>query len=197
MPDEDTAKNLPTTSPDAAREAREQAREYESIFAPTTLTLDDGTTKIEVPPAPSLQMFDDEAQAELNQLYLDLESYDRHDDTLVPEQEIRDKHGNLVMTLPPSTQRGPLKEPYRKTDPETGAAALLNPPYKVRVAQIALGDDYALLRAGTIDGHRGSAADVWRVWTLQGYKVSEREKSDSKSDGSAVDSAPVPPSDTA
>lgn len=186
-----------TTNSDAPREAREQAKEYESAFAPTTLRLDDGS-EIEVPPHPSLRMLDDDALAEYEKLELELESYDRHPDVDIPEQKVYDPATKLVtMTLPPRVQPGQLKVPYRKTDPETKAVDILDPPYQVRVAQIALGEDYPLLRAGKVDGKRGSAAAVWRIWNVQGVKLAERQAADSKSAGSAVGSAPVLEADKA
>lgn len=165
------------------REAREQAKAYKSVFAPTPLTLDDGTV-IEVPPHPNLRMLDDDAQAELEQLEFELESYDRHPDIIIPAYEAKDRNGNLTgAVIPEETVRGSLKVPHRKT--VKGEPKLMTPPYTVRVAQIALGDDYAKLRAGTIDGHKGSAADVWRVWNEQGQQIARRSDADPKSDGSS------------
>ena len=71
--------------------------------------------------------------------------------------------------------------PYRKTDPDTGKSALMDPPYEVRVAQIALGDNYAVLRAGTVNGARGAARHVWAVWNAQGLDLTERQAADPKS----------------
>lgn len=191
----DKPKDLDTKAPDAAKVAREQAAEYDSIFAPTTLVLDDGE-EIEVPPHPDLRMLDDEAQAAYERLQFELESYDRHPEQPIPEQKVYDKETKqVVTTLPATTREGALKTPYRKTDPTTGEAKLLDPPYVVQVAQIALGDDYAKLRAGTIKGKKGSASLVWKVWNEQGVKLAERQAADSKSAGGAVDSAPVPPAD--
>jgi hypothetical protein len=174
---------------DAPREAREQAKEYDSPFAGGEITLDDGTV-IEVPPHPNLRMLDDDAQPKYDRLELELESYERHPDIDVPEQKIYDKSGNLVSVLPADTRPGPLKIPHRKTDAD-GNAVLLDPPYNVQVAQIALGPDYEKLRAGTIRGRRGSAVDVWRIWNEQGQKMIDRQKSDSKSDEGAGDLADV------
>lgn len=187
--------NLPTASP--AIEARDQAGEYGSVFASTTLRLDDGT-EIEIPPHPNLRMFDDEAQAEYEELEMRLETFDRHPEQNVPEQNVYDAKGNLLMTLPPSTQPGNYKVPYRKTDPNTGEVVdKLEAPYQVVVAKIALGEQqYAKLRGGTINGRPGAARDVWQIWNEQGQAAAERQKRDSKSVGSTVDGAPVPPADT-
>lgn len=178
----------------AGRQAREQAKAYDSPFAPTPLKLDDGSV-IEVPPFPQLRMLDDDAQAEFERLQFDLESYDRHPDRHIPEQKAKDRNGDEI-TLPAETVPGQLKEPFRKTDPDTGEVTLLDPPYHVRVARIALGEtDYARLRAGTINGRRGSQADVWRVWNEQGVEIAKRAAEDSKSNGSPNYLAAVPAAD--
>lgn len=161
--------------------AADQAAEYDSPFAPTPLKLDDGTV-IMVPPDPRLRLLDDDALAALDRLNLEIESYDRHPDIFIPEQKIKDSAGNEI-TLPSETRPGALKEPHRKTDPATKDSVLLDPPYTVQVAKIALGDaDYARLRAGTIDGRRGSCADIQRIWSEQGLNLAKRQAQDSKSD---------------
>lgn len=184
------------TVPNAGKEASEQAKAYGSPFAPRKLHLDGGGV-IEVPPHPNLRMFDDDALAELEALNFELESYDRHPDRVIPAQSIKDKAGN-ILELPAETIPGALKtNPHRKTDPDTKAVTVMSPPYEVRVAKIALGEeDYAKLRAGKVDGRKGSAADVWRIWNEQGLEVADRQKSDSKSDGSSVDLAAVPTPDS-
>lgn len=167
----------PTNS---GRQAREQADAYASTFAPRRIEFDDGGF-ILVPPHPNMRMLDDDAQAAVERLDFELESYDRHPDTYIPEQKVKDRGGNEI-TLPAQTVPGAVKLPYRKTDVE-GNTTLLDPPYTVQVAQIALGpDDYAKLRAATINGRRGSAADVWRVWNNQGLDIANRADVDSKSD---------------
>lgn len=170
-----------TQPTNVGRQAREQATAYTSIFAPRELVLDDGTV-IEIPPHPNLRMLDDDAQAALERLEFELESYDRHPDIYVPEQKSKDRNGDEII-LPAETKPGAVKIPYRKTDPATGEAKLLDPPYTVQVAKIALGEAaYKKLRAGKVNGRRGSAADVWRIWNNQGLDLAEREASDSKSD---------------
>jgi hypothetical protein len=176
----------------AGRQAADQAEAYNSVFSPTPLKLDDGTV-IKVPPHPNMRMFDDEAQAALERLEFELESYDRHPDIYIPEQTVKDKSGN-EMKLPAETKPGPLKLPHRKTTGET--SELLDPPYTVQVAKIALGDDYEKLRAGTIDGRKGSAANVWRIWNQQGLDIAERQAADSKSDGGTGVSADVAATDS-
>ena len=178
-------------------DATDQASEYLSIFAPRELKLDDGTV-IQVPPHPNLRMLDDDALDALDELHLMLEEeFDREDDIYIPEQKVKDRNGN-DMVLPAETKRGPLKtNPYRKTDPKTGKVEKLQPSYQVQVAMIALGEEqYAKLRAGKINGRKGSQADVWRVWNEQGSDLVRRQQTDSKSDGSVGDLAEVPPPDS-
>lgn len=194
MSDQDKLEDLATKSPEAAAQAREQAKEHGSLFAGYKLTLDDGSV-IEVPPHPNLRMFDDEAQAAYEQFELELEDCDRHPDVYIPEQTVKDRNGG-ELKLPAETRPGALKVPHRKTD-EDGKTTLLDPPYTVRVVQIALGDeDYARLRAGRINGRKGSARDVWRLWNEQGQNLVERQAEDSKSASSGVDLAPVPAPDS-
>ena len=185
-----------STTPDAGIVAAKQAAEYGGMFAMLELRLDDGGV-IEVPPHPNLRMFDDEGLAALDQLHFDLESYDRMPDVVIPAQSVKDKAGNELQ-LPAETVQGALKtNPYRKTDPVTGRVEVLNPPYEVQVARIALGEeDYGRLRAGRVNGRKGSAADVWRLWNTQANAVAERRASDSKSDGGVVDLASVSGADS-
>ena len=164
-------------------DATEQAKANKSIFAPSELKLDDGTV-IVVPPHPNLRMFEDDAQAELEALEVDIqENCDREPDIFIPEQTVKGKDGHDI-TLPAETRQGALKTPYRKNK------KVLKPPYSVQVAIIALGkEQYDKLRAGTIGGRRGSAADVWRHWNEQGTDIMERADADPKSEGSSGDLA--------
>lgn len=180
------------TQPNAGREAREQAKAYKSVFAPTPLVLDDRTV-IEVPPHPNLRMLDDDAQAALEKLEFELESYDRYPEVYIPEQKGKDRNGDEI-SLPAQIVPGAVRLPYRKTNAD-GVAELLDPPYSVQVAKIALGDDYEKLRAGKVNGKRGSAADVWRIWNEQNYNVTDRVDADPKSDAGADDLAVVPAPD--
>lgn len=182
------------TQPNAGREAREQAKAYKSPFAPTPLKLDDGTV-IEVPPHPNLRTLDDDAQAALEKLEFELESYDRYPEVYIPEQKGKDRNGDEI-ALPAQIVPGAVKMPYRKTN-DDGVADLLDPPYSVQVAQLALGDeDYAKLRAGKVKGKRGSAAHVWRIWNEQSAGIADRRDADPKSDGGADDLAAVPTPDS-
>lgn len=195
----DPLQNLPTTSPGAASEAREQAAEYDSIFAATPLVLDDGTT-IMVPPPPGTGLIDEDAQDAINELNLRLESFDRWPDVEVPEQTVYDENNNIVSVLPASTRPGVLKtRPYRRTDPQTSEVIeVLKPDVEAQQVIFVLGKQaYDKLRAATVNGVRGSQADVWRIWHKQSAQILERQKIDSKSNGRAVDSAPVLQADTA
>lgn len=172
----------PTKPANTGAIAADQAKAYDSVFAPRQLTLDDGTV-IEVPPHPNLRMLDDDALAAWDQLWFELESYDHHEVSL-PERTVKDADGT-EMVLPAETRQGALKVPYRKTDPETGKTVLMDPPYEVRVAQIALGADYETLRAGKVKGARGAARHVWALWNAQGLDLTERQAADPKSVGRA------------
>ncbi|AGT12024.1 tail assembly chaperone [Mycobacterium phage Catdawg] len=166
----DNVRNLPHTAPDAGLQAREQATNYDSVFADTPLTLNNGEV-IMVPPHPDLGMLSDEAMAEYEQLQFEMESYDREEDIFIPEQRLRSSDGHETgVVLPASTQKGDLKRPYRKD------GVLISPPHSVRVARIALGEEnYAKLRAGG-----KSAADVWRIWGSQAAELQKRQVTDSK-----------------
>lgn len=192
----DKPKDLPTKSPTAAAEAREQAELYDSIFAPTTLTFDDGSS-ISIPPHPNLRMLDDDQQSEYDQLLFDSESYDRAEDIVVAEQKVYDKDTKQVITtIPASTRRGPLLVPHRKTDAD-GNTVLIKPSWEISTVKAALGEKvYKQLRAGKIDGRPGTARDVWGIWNKQNLKVLQRADADPKSGGGAVDVAPVPEADS-
>jgi hypothetical protein len=70
-------RNLPNTAPDAAKQAREQADAYDSIFADVDLELDDGSV-VKIPPHPDLGMIDDERMEAFEELLFEVEeTYDR------------------------------------------------------------------------------------------------------------------------
>lgn len=170
-------RNLPHTPANSGGRAREQADAYDSLFADTPIELDDGPP-ILVPPHPDLSMLSDEAMEEYEELQFEMESYDREEDIIIPEQRFKDSDGNETgVVLPGSTQKGALLRPYRKE------GVLIKPPYSVRVARIALGEaEYKRL----VDGGK-SSADVWRIWGTQAAELRKRQADDSKSDGSALD----------
>lgn len=186
MPEDKKVVNLPHTSPVAGVQAREQATEYDSVFADSVIELNDGST-IHIPPHPDLGMMSDEAMELYEELQFDMESYDREEDIIIPEQRLKDSDGNETgVVLPGTVSRGALKRPYRKN------GALVKPPHTVRVAQIALGEaEYKRLVAGG-----KSAADVWRLWGTQAQELKRRQAEDSKSDGGALDLEAVSATDS-
>lgn len=185
---------MPEDKSTAPAEAREQATAYSSIFAPHKLTFDDGTT-MEIPPHPSLRMFDDERQADYDQLMFEAESYERGPDIFIPEQKVKDSAGN-ELTLPADTRPGNILVPYRRKNAD-GVIEVVKPPHEVKVVQAALGvDEYERLRGKTIDGQQAGARHVWQVWNEQGSSLVNRQVADPKSDGSSGDLADVPASDS-
>mgnify|MGYP000252262927 CR=1 FL=1 len=67
----------------------------------------------------------------------------------------------------------------------------------VRTVRAALGKEkYEQLRAGMINGRRGTPRDVWNHWNKQNLAVSKRADEDDKSSGGSVDLAPVPEADS-
>lgn len=194
--DDDKPKDLPTKPETAAADAREMAQQYDSIFEPTPLKLDDGKT-IEIPPHPNLRMLDPDEQAAYDQLLFDLKSYDREPDVEVPAQKVYDKNTNqLITTIPASTRPGPLIVPHQKTD-ENGNTVLITPSWEERTVRAALGKKkYEQLRAGTIKGRPGTPRDVWNHWNKQNLAVTKRADEDDKSSGGTVDLAPVPEADS-
>lgn len=172
-----SVRNLPHTNPKAGAQAREQGAAYDSIFQDTPIEVPDGPP-IMVPPHPDLSMLSDEAMDEYEALQFEMESYDREEDIIIPEQRLKDSDGNESgIVLPGSVQPGALKRPFRKD------GVRISPPHSVRVAQIALGEaEYARLAAAG-----KSSADVWRIWGAQATELQRRNAEDSKSDGGFVD----------
>lgn len=148
---------MPETN--AGADAREQANAYQSVFADRKLTFDDDTTMV-IPPHPNLRMLDDDALEALEAYEEEMESYDKDEDG---------RPKNL-------SSGGPFYKDGKR----------VSPPYRVRMAQIALGDDYDVLRTKTINGKKAGARDVWRAWSDQGVEIVERINQDSKSDEGAV-----------
>jgi hypothetical protein len=151
--------------PGSGVRAREQADAYDSMFSSIPLELSDGSI-LELPPHPNLGMLDDEQQEAYEELMFEMESYDREPDIIFKEQTL--PSGTIV---PQEVRRGELKTPYRKD------GALVKPPHRTRVVQVALGEKaYARL----LEGGKG-AVDVWRCWHEQMMRITERQASDSKS----------------
>lgn len=165
--------NLPTAPENAATEARAQAAEYGNPLAPTVLKFDDGGS-IEIPPHPSIGVLDDDQLAAYEAVLFYAENCDRGPDIYLPAQKVKDADGK-PMTLPAVTRPGALLQPLRKD------GELLNPPQAVRIVQAALGEDeYARLRAATINGRRGSAGMVWLIWNDQLEALAKRRAVDPK-----------------
>ncbi len=155
---------------DAGTEAREQANEYKSPFADRKLVFDDDTFMV-LPPHPNLRMLDDEALEALEAYEEEIETYDKDDDGQVK---------NLMAG-------GPFFKDGKR----------VSPPYRVRMVQIAIGEDrYEELRTKTINGQKCGARDVWRAWSDQGVEIVERINQDSKSDAGSVVLEDVSPSDS-
>jgi hypothetical protein len=171
--------NLPNVSKNAVERAREQAKEYESLFAPTTLSLNNGDN-IEIPHHPEWGMLDDDRIEAYEELLFEIESYDREPDIFCPEQTL--DNGVIV---PEETIRGKPLQPFRRTI--DGVTELVRPPHRVRIVMAALGDaEYKRL----IDGG-ASAGDVWKIWHRQGLEMGILNSQDSKSSGSNMGVAPV------
>ena len=82
-------KKLPNTASDAGSKAREQAEAYNSLLADQELELEDGSI-LKVPPHPDLGMMDDEQMEAYEELLVEVESYDREPDIVIPEQKLRE-----------------------------------------------------------------------------------------------------------
>jgi hypothetical protein len=143
--------------------------------------LDIGGVTISVPPHPDLGMLDDDAMELYEDLLVELESYDRKPDTVIPEQVLENG-----VTMPATVLQGETIRPYRKD------GVRVKPAYSIRVAKIALGEEgYAKLQAAG-----GGAADVWRVWGTQGLEIRKRQEWDPKSIGGSVDLEAVSSADS-
>lgn len=187
----DEIRALPTATPDYAAQAREQADAYDSIFANTELELDDGS-KLSIPPHPDFGMLDDDAMDAYAQLLFDRDTlYEREPDIFIPEQRLRNPEGvETGVVMPSDTVRGALKTPYRVKD-DDGKSVLIKPAWSTQMVIAALGEkDYEMLRAGG-----RSSADVWRIWSKQGFEAKQRQGRP-ENEGGAVAVAPVPPSNS-
>jgi hypothetical protein len=191
---EDTA-DLPTKSPDAGKSALEQARIYDSVLAPITLSFDDGTT-MDIPPNPYLRVLDDDQLIAWDKLHFERDhTYDRGPDEIVAveEREITDKRGNVLTTIPAAaeTRPGPLLFPYRR------AGELITPSWEILEVIAAIGQkQYDLARSKTIDGERVAVKHFRKAWYRVEELLRERQTADPKSNGGAVDLEAVPPPDS-
>lgn len=177
--------NLPSTSEDAAREARDQADAYDGLFGTTDLELDDGSF-VKIPPHPDYGMLDDDRMEAYTELMFEVDTeYEREPDIFIPEQVLEGG-----MHLAAETKRGALKVPYRKL--VEGKSQLVKPPHSIKFVIAAIGEkEYERLRAGG-----KSASDVWKVWADASVKIRGRQTADPKSAGSPVVMAPVPSPDS-
>lgn len=182
--------NLEGTSPNAAKEAREQAEAYRSLLAGGELELDNGET-IKIPPHPEFGIMDDDTQEEYEDymFFVDTEC-EREPDVIIPAHRMKNDEGVEVGPLyPEETIRGALKQPLRQVI--DGKAVRLTPSHRTKLVQIVLGDlKYKQLQAGG-----KGAGDVWKLWNEQGLEVKERQGR-SQADGSAVGLAAVPTPDS-
>lgn len=175
-----SAPQLPQV-PGAGQRAREQADAYESVFAPTLLTLDNGDV-VSIPPHPNLSMLDDAGQEAYEDLLMEAETYDREPDIYIPEQRLRGPDGNENgVVLPAETKQGALKNPYRK------GGVRITPAWRTQVVMAALGPQkYAQLTAGG-----KSAGDVWSIWNEQSLRVADRQNFRSSLNGRPSPVVPI------
>lgn len=134
--------------------AREQAAALLGFVASERITLPNGA----VYEIPNPSLLDDDQQARLNALDLEVETWDRHDDVLNEDGSVK--------------VRGALKHPARKNGE-------LVEPYNTRLAKAIFGDRYDEFKAA---GGRGN--DVHLVWSKMNQIMAERRAADSKSAGS-------------
>lgn len=176
---------LSVASETSAAEAVEQAEEYDSIFAPMPLELDNGEILM-IPPHPDYGMLDDDSLEAYDELKFRVDTeYEREPDTYVPEQTVEDN--GQTLTIPAETIRGALRIPYRIRD-ENGRVQLVKPPHQIQVVRIALGaEGFARLKAGG-----KNASDVFALWSKRSIEIRNRALRDSKSAGVPVDLAAVP-----
>lgn len=182
------SRNLPNRQSEAAREAREQAAAYDSLFSEQEIELEDGT-KLMIPPHPDFGMLDDDEMDAYEELQFKLDTeYDRFPDVYIPEQKLKDpttgKENGVV--IPADTQRGELMRPFRIKD------QLVKPPHSRQIVMAALGEvKYKQLKEGG-----RSAADVWRIWGRQGVAAKARQAADPFPDGSPQPLASVSEADS-
>lgn len=160
-----------------AKDARDQATEYDSEFADVTITFDDGDT-MTIPPHPKFRLLDDDALDAVDAYQEQIETvYDREPDIYMAERTITDRDGNEVK-IPAETIRGAVKYIGGVYFQE---GKRVTPSHEVKIVQLAIGaEDYEVLRTKTINGKRAGARDVWRAWNHQGAAVARRADSDPK-----------------
>lgn len=162
--------------PKSVQEAKEQAAEYFGFTASAFIQTSDG--KVWEIPNPGLM--DDDQQERWEELQFDLQSYDREDDIVIPEQVL---DGGTV--IPERRIKGDLVTPYQKNGQR------MSPPYNVRLAKVLFGEEgYAAYKAGG-----GIANQIALEWARMNREYQERVESDPKSDGSRPALETVPSGD--
>ncbi|MBZ4574705.1 hypothetical protein [Mycobacterium avium] len=151
---------------DSFEAAREQAAEYLGYVASEKIR----TPRGDVFEIPNPSLLDDEQQQRYDELQLEVESWDRHDDVLNDDGTV--KH------------RGALKEPSRKD-------GVLVENYNIQLAKAIFGDRYEAFKAAG-----GRANDVAFLWAKMNKSIADRRKADSKSAGSDQAVAAVPEPDS-
>ena len=191
MSDDEKPKDLPTKSKDAAAQALAQAAAYDGLFAPRPFDLGNGAMLLIPPPPENLIIPGDENLEAYEALQFEIKSYDRKPKTIIPPQEIKDRHGHLITTLPAQEQDGDLIWPHQKTDPETGEVKRM-PSYTIRLVKAVLGEEAygRLAKAGK------SASDIETVWGKWRLEIAAWRTTDSKSGSGDVDLAAVPEADS-
>lgn len=151
---------------DSFEAAREQAAEYLGYVASEKIR----TPRGDVFEIPNPSLLDDDQQQRYDQLQLDVESWDRHDDVLNDDGSVK--------------TRGAIKEPARK-DGE------LVENYNIQLAKAIFGDRYEAFKAAG-----GRANDVSFFWAKMNKTIADRRAADSKSAGSDQAMAAVPEPDS-
>lgn len=154
-----------TNAPKTFEQAREQAAEYLGFVAGEYIR----TVKGDVFEIPSPNMYDDDQQARIDQLQLEIESWDRHPDVLNEDGSVR--------------TRGALLEPNRKD-------GKLVENYNVKRAKAIFGDRYEAFKASG-----GRASDVAAIHWKMNKMLADRAQKDPKSAGGTDDVDTVPDSD--
>jgi hypothetical protein len=151
--------------PKTFEQARQQAAEYIGFIASEFIKTERG----DVFEVPSPNMLDDEQQSRMDQLALEVESWERGPDKLNEDGSDRTK--------------GELLEPNRKNGE-------LVENYNIQRAKAIFGDRYEQFKAAG-----GRASDVAVIWWKMNKMVADRRAADSKSVGSTDDLVTVPDSD--
>lgn len=146
--------------------AREQAAEYLGYVASEKIR----TPRGDVFEIPNPSLLDDEQQQRYDELQLEVESWDRHDDVLNEDGTVK--------------TRGAIKEPARKGN-------VLVENYNTQLAKAIFGDRYEAFKTA---GGRGN--DVAFVWAKMNKVIADRRAADSKSAGSDQGVEAVPHADS-